>query len=227
MGFFTTLSSKSEFQAFVYDLVVASSVGALHDALVEGFFADLPDGCRVLDVGCGSGPVARRIARRNPGAEVLGIDLSVGQIERAKHRGAGVPNLRFRLGDAMDLALPDGGFDVVLSVASIKHWPDARRGLREMARVCQPGGRVWVNELDADLTDEEAAGFVAHWRLVPRGARPMMARRFRRFVQGQGLRISEAERLFAAADLADAHVRKVPSAPVFIAVGTRRPDPAV
>ena len=226
MGFFTTLSSKAEIQAFVYDLVVASSVGALHDALVDGFFADLPDGCRVLDVGCGSGPVARRIARRNPRAEVVGIDLSAGQIERAKRRGAGVPNLRFERGDAMDLALPDGGFDVALSVASIKHWPDAERGLREMARVCKPGGRVWVNELDADLTDEEAAGFVARWKLVPRVARPTMARRFRRFVQGQGLRISEAERLFAAAGLADAHVRKVPAQPVFIAVGTRRADPA-
>ena len=221
MGFFTTLGSKAEFQAFVYDLVVASSVGALHDALVEGFFANLPDGCRVLDVGCGSRPVARRIALRNPRAEVVGIDLSVGQIERATRRGAGVPNLRFERGDAMGLAAPDGAFDVVLSVASIKHWPDAGRGLSEMARVCKPGGRVWVNELDADLTQDEAAGFVAHWKLVPAAMKPRMAGQFRRFVQKEGLRIAEIEKRLAEAGLAEVHARKVPAQPVFIAVGRR------
>jgi ubiquinone/menaquinone biosynthesis C-methylase UbiE len=226
MGILATLSSRSEFEAFFYDLVVASSVGALHDALVEGFFTDLPAGCRVLDVGCGSGPVARRIAGRNPQVEVVGVDRSPGQIERAVRRGVGTPNLRFERGDAMALAFPDGAFDIVLSVASIKYWPDAARGLSEMARVCREGGTVWINELDADCTEAETTDFVARWKLVPARMRPRMARQFRKFVQKQGLRTAEIERLLNAAGLVGVNARKVPEQPVFIAAGTRSPAPA-
>jgi len=207
--------------AFLYDRVVASAIGYLYDALAEFFFADLADGCRFLDLGCGSGQVSLRIARQNPQAQVVGIDLAAGQIARAKKRSQGMTNLTFEIGNAMNLHLPDNSFDIVLSVASIKHWPDMSQGIHEMTRVCKPEGHVWVIEVDTHCTDEEAENFVATWKLVP-GTRPLIRRYFQNFVSNQGLNLKELEELLRKANLKDVYVQRIPDHPFIIGTGIKK-----
>jgi ubiquinone/menaquinone biosynthesis C-methylase UbiE len=95
---------------------------------------------RVLDVAAGTGAAAFAAARR--GAEVLAIDFSPGMVERILSHG--VSNVAARQMDGQALNLPNASFDAVISVFGMMLFPDWRAGLREMARVTQPGGSAVV-----------------------------------------------------------------------------------
>ncbi len=97
---------------------------------------------RLLDVGCGTGVLAARLAAR--GYEATGVDPSQGMLDimAADH-----PEVEVVRGSGDDLPFPDGSFDVVLTVAALHHIAapdDVRATLGEMARVTRPGGRIVV-----------------------------------------------------------------------------------
>lgn len=104
-------------------------------------FAQVGEGQRVLDVGCGTGVVALTAVRR--GARVSGLDLTPALLERARHNAevAGV-DIDFTEGDAEALPYPDASFDVVLSQFGHMFAPRPAVALKEMLRVLRPGGRI-------------------------------------------------------------------------------------
>lgn len=96
----------------------------------------IPDGAqRVLDVGCGAGTLARRIAADVP--HVDGIDASPVMIEEA--RRSAPPNLTLQVADALTVELPQGAYDAVVSSAVLHHLPLAE-ALPRMAGWLRPGG---------------------------------------------------------------------------------------
>ncbi len=103
---------------------------------------------RVLDVGTGTGIVARCAAANvRPGGRVLGIDLAEGMLRVAAERcrAAGWDDVvEFQRMDATRLELKDESQDVVLSLYALPHFPDPLRALREMYRVLRQGGRLAV-----------------------------------------------------------------------------------
>ncbi len=117
-----------------------------HLPIVEPTLAlmDLQPADRVLDVGCGSGWLARRIAPRVPQGLVVGIDLSDEMVGRAERSRGALCNVTFLRGAADRIPWEDGFFTQIISVESAYYWPDPARGLREIFRVAAPGGRVWV-----------------------------------------------------------------------------------
>jgi SAM-dependent methyltransferase len=90
---------------------------------------------RVLEVGCGRGEAAERIAREL-GADVVALDQSERMVELTRARG-----LDTQLGDVQDLPFADGSFDCVLAAWMLYHVGDLDRGLAEVQRVLRPGGR--------------------------------------------------------------------------------------
>lgn len=93
----------------------------------------------VLEVGCGEGELAERIAREL-GAAVVAMDQSERMVALALERGVDA-----RVGDAQDLPFEDARFDVVVAAWMLYHVPDLNRALREMRRVLRPGGRLVVS----------------------------------------------------------------------------------
>jgi ubiquinone/menaquinone biosynthesis C-methylase UbiE len=104
----------------------------------------LRPGDRLIDVAAGSGGAAMMAAAR--GADVLAVDGSPQMVERIRARapGAAPGRIRAETMDGMALALPDASFDAALSVFGVILFPDAGMGMREIARVLKPGGRVAV-----------------------------------------------------------------------------------
>lgn len=99
---------------------------------------DVRPGMHVLDVACGTGAAAAAASRA--GARVLATDFSSGMIARTQARA--LPNVETRVMNGQALDLPDAVFDAAVSVFGVMLFPDWRAGLREMARVTRPGGRV-------------------------------------------------------------------------------------
>jgi cyclopropane fatty-acyl-phospholipid synthase-like methyltransferase len=88
------------------------------DRMVDAFSGDLPDGGRVLDLGCGAGVGSTdQLARR---FRVVGIDASAAQVEQARRN---VPDAEFIHGDFTEVVFPDGSFDGVVALYSIIHVP--------------------------------------------------------------------------------------------------------
>ncbi|MCC7106522.1 MAG: methyltransferase domain-containing protein [Chloroflexi bacterium] len=110
-------------------------------------------GIRLLDVGCGTGPLLRDAAPLvRPGGRTVGLDPVAGMIElaREKAREAGLEGeIELYQGEAEDLPFGDGEFDLAVAFTVLCHLVDARAGIAEMARVTQPGGRLAA--LDHDL----------------------------------------------------------------------------
>jgi SAM-dependent methyltransferase len=101
-----------------------------------------PAGRDVVDVGCGAGGLAHRLA--GLGARVVGVDVSTVALERAlAQAGAGE---RYLEGRAEALPLPDASADLVVFHNSLHHVPGLDRALAEARRVVRPGGAVYVQE---------------------------------------------------------------------------------
>ncbi len=101
--------------------------------------AEVGEGSRYLDVGCGSGFACHIAAQR--GAAVSGIDSSPGLLAIAAER---TPDGDFRVGDMASLPWKDASFDAVTFINSFFFAVDRKATLREAARVTAPGGRVAV-----------------------------------------------------------------------------------
>jgi len=92
---------------------------------------------RVLDVGCGSGTMAKALKRERPDLEVHGVDFSASTIAAAKANPEGVT---FNQAPAEALPFADAWFDAVTMFDVLEHVDDSARVLKEIARVLKPGG---------------------------------------------------------------------------------------
>lgn len=106
-------------------------------------------GDRLLDLGCGVGRPAVRVARAS-GADVTGVAISGRQVGRAaelSEREGVCERVRFQEADAMRLPFADGEFDAVLALESVMHMPSRATAFAEAARVLRPGGRFALTDM--------------------------------------------------------------------------------
>ncbi|MGY2126862.1 methyltransferase domain-containing protein [Blastococcus sp. SYSU DS0617] len=156
----------------------------------------LRPGADLLDVGCGPGTITVDLAARVAPGRVLALDVSPDPLPeaRAAAERAGV-EVAFEVGDVYALDLPDGSFDVVHAHQVLQHLTDPVAALREMARVCRPGGVVAVRDVDyATFTWFPANPGLDRWlelySAVARanGAEPDAGRRLLAWAHAAGLR---------------------------------------
>ena len=130
-----------------YDSLSGILLGSFYASVAADVAAAAPPGARVLDVGCGPGHLANRLARDHD-LDVTGLDLDPAMIERARANAErAVPTERrpaFVVGGVAALPFPDASFDLVVSTLSMHHWADAAAGQAEINRVLRPGGRALV-----------------------------------------------------------------------------------
>jgi ubiquinone/menaquinone biosynthesis C-methylase UbiE len=113
------------------------------------FPADGPDaGTHVLEIGCGPGFYACRLAEEFPSIRTTGIDLSEPLLLRARRRAARrrLKNCEFRQGDAQELSESLGRVDAIVVSRLFLIVPEREAVVREIFRILRPGGRCFVAE---------------------------------------------------------------------------------
>ena len=104
-------------------------------------FAGVGEGDRILDVGSGTGALAFALTQAIPSVRVTGVDPSIAYVRYAQARTPG-DRVRFSVGDAQALQIPDASVDKTLSLLVMNFIPDPEKALREMMRVTRSGGVV-------------------------------------------------------------------------------------
>jgi demethylmenaquinone methyltransferase / 2-methoxy-6-polyprenyl-1,4-benzoquinol methylase len=134
-----------------YDLLNTLMSAGLHHRWRERAAdrAELRAGEAALDVCCGTGDLTIELAERAaPGGRVVGCDFSEPMLDlaREKAEARGVEGVRFEWADALNLPYDAGRFDAVTVGFGVRNFADRERGIREMARVLRPGGRLVILE---------------------------------------------------------------------------------
>jgi len=163
----TTPDPADNEHGYVIDAEDAAEMARLleQDALITramgGLFPERGDKLAgmndILDVACGPGGWALNVAREYPDSEVTGIDISERMIKyaRAHAQARRLPNVNFQVMDILQpLAFADASFDLVnarmlFAVMNPESWASL---LREMARVCRPGGTIRLTEVEFPIT---------------------------------------------------------------------------
>ncbi len=106
----------------------------------------------IIDAGCGSGAVSRYLAAAFPRINVIGCDAEVRTVA-ARKAATGIANLRFETQNLSDLRFPDDSVDGVVCRFVLEHLTERvrERALREILRICRPGARIVMIDLDGIL----------------------------------------------------------------------------
>jgi ubiquinone/menaquinone biosynthesis C-methylase UbiE len=139
--------------------------------IIEGTaaYVKLPTGGKCLDVGCGSGALAIAVAKRNPQAQVVGIDRWGKEYAsfnkklcEGNARAEGVTNTSFRQGDATHLDFPDETFDAVVSNYVYHNIPGERQKyLLETLRTLKKGGTFALHDIFSKSKYGDMQAFVS------------------------------------------------------------------
>lgn len=108
----------------------------------------LEPGAHILDVGCGVGGPAMRVASKY-GVEVTGVSISSRQVARANELAAEAglsDQVRFLVADAMSMDLPEDNFDGAIAIESIMNMPDRRAVLSRIGRSLRSGKRLVLTD---------------------------------------------------------------------------------
>jgi demethylmenaquinone methyltransferase/2-methoxy-6-polyprenyl-1,4-benzoquinol methylase len=131
----------------------------------------LQPGGLALDVATGTAELARRLARRNSGSMIIGMDFSRDMLSRARAKLAnlsGAGRIELVLGDALSLPFPDNTFDCATIGFALRNVASIADTIGEMARVVRPGGRVISLELTRPSSSlVRAIYYVYLFRIAP------------------------------------------------------------
>lgn len=209
-------------QGPVYNRVIWDAAGETVREIIDNTPLPKPD-AKALDVGSGPGYATIYAAGKYPGASITGVDYSPAQVKWARRMLARRPhpNCSFQVGDAMALPFDDDTFDIVISIASIKHWPDPALGLREIARVLKPGCKAYIGEADRACDprdfDTFARAFTQKWWVNKTLVRWFL----KSTVFGQSYTAEQAAQFAREAGFQNITAEKIPNRPFFRMVLTK------
>lgn len=108
-------------------------------------------GAHVLSVGCGPGVILRELCTLDASIRATGLDISDERVQEARQKNRQNAQANFVRGDAQAMDFASNTFDFVYSRMLMEYLKDKEGAVREMVRVCKPGGAVLLQDLDGQL----------------------------------------------------------------------------
>ena len=149
----------------------------------------------ILEIGCGPGVIACNIAERFPDTTITTIDNSIVKINETKKNRKDLKNLYPILGDIYQIPFKDNSFNFVFNRFLFQYLYNKADAIKQMIRVCKPGGRVMIQELDGQLIwhypeDEELKSLIneSMKKISQKGFDPMVGRKIYNFCYNAGLK---------------------------------------
>ncbi len=145
---------------------------------------------RILDGGCGTGFLLRKLSAAAPGAELTGVDITPAMLSCAANQA--LPGTSLELADVRCLPFAEATFDAVILASVIHYLPNAEAAFTEAARVLRPAGRLIVTDWCGDAPAMRLLG----WTLRRPGHAPVRLRRLteiRQLLSSAGFRIVASE----------------------------------
>src|SRR5216684_8806184 len=151
-------------------------------------------GAEILSVGCGPGVILRQVCALNASIRATGLDISAERVQEAKERNRGNEQANFVRGDAQAIDFASNSFDLVYARMLMEYLKDKEGAVKEMVRVCKPGGTVLLQDLDGQLlwhypedpVVQETAEKVVR-ALSPTGFDPFVGRKLFSMARNAGL----------------------------------------
>jgi ubiquinone/menaquinone biosynthesis C-methylase UbiE len=139
--------------AILYDAVPARILKKPESKIADDVVEKIKSGT-VVDLGSGTGYLAIEIAKRAPGLQVCGIDLSRQMVKIARRHAQGVKNAQFELANAAELPFKDDSIDFIVSTGSLHHWNKPGKVFDECYRVLKKDGQGWIYDPCRDALNE-------------------------------------------------------------------------
>lgn len=176
---------------------IQASIARIHDAMLASVICGGKPPDTVLDVGCGTGRLLRKIGQRWPDSRLTGVDPAEGMIAVARRLA---PSVSFHVASAESMPIATASIDLAFSSISFHHWDDPLQGLHEMARTLRPGGRLCL----ADIT-------MPRWvsKLIHSKAQSPTA--IRRLIAQAGLELQEQRLILARVIVVAVAVKAAPA----------------
>lgn len=176
-----------------------------------------PSKARILDVGSGPGFFTLKLAKKFPDVSIIGLDYSSRQVKLATRqaRRDNITNCSFIVGNAVELPFDKKYFDLVISIASIKHWSDGRKGLEEIKRVLKTKATALIAEVDSSSSDEEIYDYaekITTWYVND----PLLTWFLKKVIIGESYSMEEAKSLAKIVGFAQVEVGKLAGWPFFL-----------
>lgn len=187
------------FDRFAEDGTAESYEVLLDDVARQALDAmEVRPGHQLLDAGCGVGWATRRLGKKAPGAQAVGVDVSPAMIAKADGLSDWTSRARFERMAIETMDLPDARFDHVLAMDVLEYVEDLERALASLARVTKPGGKleVLVKRHAASPASEawpEVLGVPMHW---------LGESEWAEVLTGAGFNVDGAERVWESREVA-------------------------
>ena len=141
--------------AIIYNVTVAKVLRKPEAKIADGIAKEVNDGT-ILDIGSGPGFLSTEIARKSPGLQVCGIDLSRRMVRIAQRRARGVENAQFVFGSAARLPFKDNSIDLAVSTGVFHHLKSPPLVFEECYRVLKAGGEAWIYDGCPEVFEDKA-----------------------------------------------------------------------
>ena len=139
--------------AIFYDAIPAKILKKPEGKIADDIVEKIRSGT-IVDLGSGTGYLAIKIAKRAPGLQVYGIDLSRQMVKIARRHAQGVKNAQFEFGNAAALPFEDDSIDFIVSTGSLHHWNKPVKVFDECYRVLKKDGEGWIYDPCRDALRE-------------------------------------------------------------------------
>ncbi|MEO1524265.1 MAG: class I SAM-dependent methyltransferase [Planctomycetota bacterium] len=140
---------------------------AVNERFIDDLYAAGPVGDRVMDFGCGTAQIPVLLCQRSLDLQVLAVDASIEMLEAARievEMGGVVGQVQLAHADCKTMGeYESGSVPTVISNSLIHHLPDPVPALEQMARLVEPGGRVFVRDLARPSSEQEIEDLVGQY----------------------------------------------------------------